>query len=143
MRLPPTITSTTHWVGSTGIHKEGLYLYEVTQLRWKDENVRGDGHLAVALELLIIHVNVLHRWVQRVETVKLKQKYGFQSCWTNTIRGRTQDFRGPTSSGSACVSVFERICPILSRCNTEQDGLRVWNSLTFTTNKCLWCQSEH
>lgn len=55
-----------------------LYLYKIAQLRWKDENIRGDGHLTKALELLIIHVNVLHRWVQRVETVRLKQKHECQ-----------------------------------------------------------------
>lgn len=43
-----------------------LYLYKVAQLRRNDENIRGERHLTEALELLIIHVNLLHRGVQWV-----------------------------------------------------------------------------
>lgn len=46
----------------------GLYLYEVAQLGGNDEDVGGQRHLAEALELLIIHVDLLHRRVQRVVT---------------------------------------------------------------------------
>lgn len=44
-----------------------LYLNKVAELRGKDENIGGEWHLTEALELLIIHVHVLHRRVERVE----------------------------------------------------------------------------
>lgn len=47
-----------------------LYLNKISQLRWKDENIRGEWHLTEALELLIIHINVLHRRVEWVEAKK-------------------------------------------------------------------------
>lgn len=47
-----------------------LYLNKVAQLRGKDENIGGEWHLTEALELLIIHVHVLHRRVERVEAEK-------------------------------------------------------------------------
>lgn len=43
-----------------------MYLYKVAQLRGNDENVRGERHLTEALELLIVHVDLLRRRVQRV-----------------------------------------------------------------------------
>lgn len=42
------------------------YLHKVAQLRGNDEDVRGQRQLAETLELLIIHVHLLHGWVQRV-----------------------------------------------------------------------------
>lgn len=47
-----------------------LHLNKVTQLGGKDENVRCERHLSETLELLVIQVHVLHRWVKWVEAVK-------------------------------------------------------------------------
>lgn len=51
----------------------GLYLHKVAQLRGKDQNIWGEWHLTEDLELLIIHIYFLCRWVQWVETEKKNQ----------------------------------------------------------------------
>ena len=43
-----------------------MHLYKVAQLRGNDEEVGGERHLTEALELLIVHVDLLHRRIQRV-----------------------------------------------------------------------------
>lgn len=45
-----------------------MYLDEISQLRRNDEDVWNEGNLSEALELLIIHVDLLRRRVQRVIT---------------------------------------------------------------------------
>lgn len=55
---------------------EVVYLYKVAQLRGNDENVGGERHLTEALELLIVHVHLLHGRVQRVVTVRGNHKHG-------------------------------------------------------------------
>lgn len=48
----------------------------------------------------------------------------------------------PTSSGSACVSVYERICLILCHCNTKWHQSQVQKSLKYTGNKCFWYRNK-
>lgn len=45
-----------------------MYLHKVPQFRRNDENVRSERHLPKGLELLVIHVHLLHGRVQRVVT---------------------------------------------------------------------------
>lgn len=43
-----------------------LYLDEIAQLRWDDEDVGSEGELAILLKPFIVHVDLLSRRVQRV-----------------------------------------------------------------------------
>lgn len=64
-----------------------LHLNKVTHLGGKDENVRRERHLTEALELLVIHVQVLHRRVKWVEAETWKQfhQWYFPSCAAGVI----------------------------------------------------------
>lgn len=45
-----------------------MHLYEVAQLGGNDEDVGSQQHLTEALKLLVVHVHLVHRRVQRVVT---------------------------------------------------------------------------
>lgn len=45
-----------------------MHLYEVAQLGGNDEDVGSQRHLTEALKLLVVHVHLVHRRVQRVVT---------------------------------------------------------------------------
>lgn len=113
------------------------HLYEVAQLRGNDKNVRGERHLTEALKLLVVHVDLLHRWVQWVVTSCQHRNTGCVNVGQpQKHREHTSSLRSPTSSASGCVSVSVKICLIQYHCNTNQ-----WRVYKKTTQQ--WHPQTH
>lgn len=89
-----------------------LYLYKVAQLWGNYENIRSERHVTEALELLIIHVNLLHGGVQWVVA---------ESCDRNTSMVNAMQLQGNTETTGDFV----------------QDSYLLWVSMCFSIRENL------